>query len=102
MPGAPISRCMDLRIALLEDDSEQAEHTATLLRGVGHHVNVFSRGRPLLRQLNSETYDLLMLDWEVPMCRGMTCCSRFGNSRRCAFRCCSSPSATTKAMWWTR
>jgi DNA-binding response OmpR family regulator len=60
------SRCTDLRIALLEDDGEQAEHTAALLRGVGHHVNVFSRGRALLRQLNSETYDLIMLDWEIP------------------------------------
>jgi two-component system, OmpR family, response regulator RegX3 len=65
--GSPASsRCIDLRIALLEDDAEQAEHTAALLRGVGHHVNVFSRGRALLRQLNSETYDLIMLDWEIP------------------------------------
>lgn len=55
-----------MRIALLEDDAEQAEHTSTLLQGVGHHVNVFSRGRGLLRQLNSETFDLIMLDWEIP------------------------------------
>lgn len=60
------SRCIDLRIALLEDDEEQADHTSALLRSVGHHVNVFSRGRALLRQLNTETYDVIMLDWEIP------------------------------------
>ncbi len=55
-----------MRIALLEDETEQAERTASLLRDAGHQVNVFSHGRVLLRQLNSETYDLIMLDWEIP------------------------------------
>jgi len=55
-----------LRIALLEDDIEQAERAASLLNGVGHQVNVFERGRLLLKQLNSESYDLIMLDWEIP------------------------------------
>jgi len=55
-----------MRIALLEDDKEQAERTALLLHDAGHHVKVFSRGRLLLKQLNNETYDLVMLDWEMP------------------------------------
>jgi len=40
-----------LRIALLEDDIEQAERTASLLTAAGHQVNVFDRGRALLKQL---------------------------------------------------
>ncbi|MEJ0036581.1 MAG: response regulator transcription factor [Gammaproteobacteria bacterium] len=55
-----------MRIALLEDDVEQAERTASLLHHVGHQVNVFTRGRMLLRQLNTETYDVIVLDWEIP------------------------------------
>ena len=55
-----------MRIALLEDDIEQAERTASLLTAAGHQVNVFDRGRALLKQLNSESYDLIMLDWEIP------------------------------------
>lgn len=55
-----------MRIALLEDETEQAERTALLLRDAGHQVNVFARGRALLKQLNGETYDLIMLDWEIP------------------------------------
>jgi DNA-binding response OmpR family regulator len=57
---------LGLRIALLEDDIEQAERAASLLHAVGHHVAVFDRGRALLKQLNSESYDLIMLDWEIP------------------------------------
>lgn len=55
-----------MRIALLEDDIEQAERAASLLGGAGHHVNVFDRGRALLKRLNSESYDLILLDWEIP------------------------------------
>jgi two-component system, OmpR family, response regulator RegX3 len=55
-----------MRIALLEDDHEQAERAASLLQAAGHQINVFDRGRNLLRQLNGESYDLIMLDWEIP------------------------------------
>lgn len=51
---------------MLEDDIEQAERAASLLQGVGHQVDVFDRGRLLLKQLNHESYDLIMLDWEIP------------------------------------
>jgi DNA-binding response OmpR family regulator len=57
---------LGLRIALLEDDIEQAERAASLLRAVGHQVNVFDRGRVLIKDLNAESYDLIMLDWEIP------------------------------------
>jgi two-component system response regulator RegX3 len=55
-----------LRIALLEDDIEQAERAASLLSAAGHHVTVFDRGRAMLKQLNGESYDLILLDWEIP------------------------------------
>ena len=55
-----------MRIALLEDEAEHAERIASLLADAGHQVNVFSRGRALLKELNTETYDLILLDWEIP------------------------------------
>jgi DNA-binding response OmpR family regulator len=61
MKGAGI-----LRIAFLDDDIDQAERIGTLLRNAGHSVYVFNRGRALLRQLRTETFDLIVLDWEVP------------------------------------
>jgi DNA-binding response OmpR family regulator len=55
-----------LRIAYLDDDVEQGERIASLLQDAGHKVYVFTRGRALLGQLRCETYDLIVLDWEVP------------------------------------
>ena len=55
-----------MRIALLEDEIDQAERVANLLRGVGHQVHVHHLGRTLLRELGTETFDLILLDWEIP------------------------------------
>jgi DNA-binding response OmpR family regulator len=55
-----------LRIAFLDDDAEQADRISDLLQAGGHQVYVFSRGRALLGRLRTETYELIVLDWEVP------------------------------------
>jgi DNA-binding response OmpR family regulator len=55
-----------LRIACLDDDVEQGERICALLQHAGHKVYVFNRGRALLGQLRCETFDLIVLDWEVP------------------------------------
>ncbi|MDY6946434.1 MAG: response regulator transcription factor [Pseudomonadota bacterium] len=55
-----------MRIAFLEDEAEHAERITSLLQGAGHHVHVFERGRPLLANLRTETYEFIILDWEVP------------------------------------
>jgi DNA-binding response OmpR family regulator len=60
-----------LRIALLEDDAEQAAWIAQLLETSGHHVDRFERGRALVRRMSSESYDLLILDWELPDISGL-------------------------------
>src|ERR1700742_4756851 len=55
-----------MRIAFLEDDPEQADRIVSLLQAAGHVPHRFPRGRALLTNLQSENYDLVMLDWEVP------------------------------------
>lgn len=55
-----------MRIAFLEDDVDQASRLTALLQGAGHRVHSFERGRALLKSLVSESYDLLILDWELP------------------------------------
>jgi DNA-binding response OmpR family regulator len=55
-----------MRVALLEDEAEQVERITRLLEGAGHGVHAFSRGRALLNALRTESFDLIILDWEVP------------------------------------
>ena len=54
------------RIAVLDDEAEHADRVRALLQAAGHHVQVFSRGRSLLERLRTDTFDVIVLDWEVP------------------------------------
>ena len=55
-----------MRIALLEDDTDQAAFVQALLERAGHTVHLFASGRALAADLSRESYDLLILDWQVP------------------------------------
>jgi two-component system, OmpR family, response regulator RegX3 len=60
-----------MRIAMLEDETEQAIRATSLLEGAGHKVHVFSRGKALLRDLRTETYEVILLDWGIPDISGI-------------------------------
>lgn len=55
-----------MRIALLEDDPDQAVFVQRLLERAGYSVHRFTSGRALASELSHESYDLLILDWQVP------------------------------------
>lgn len=60
-----------MRIALLEDDEEVALWVIHILEAGGHGVDRFARGSALLRRCASESYDLFILDWELPDITGI-------------------------------
>ncbi|HET7132323.1 MAG TPA: response regulator transcription factor [Gammaproteobacteria bacterium] len=55
-----------MRIAYLEDDRDQAALIRRWLEGAGHACDHFERGHALRRSLARESYDLYLLDWQVP------------------------------------
>ena len=55
-----------MRIAVLDDDSAQADLVCQTLSAAGHICHAYSAGRELVRQLRRQTFDLLVLDWNVP------------------------------------
>ena len=60
-----------MRIAILEDDLSQLELIGHWLESAGHLAQTFERGALLLRALEQETYDALVLDWNVPDVSGI-------------------------------
>jgi len=60
-----------MRVALLEDDPNQSELLARWLEMAGHRCHAFDKGAELLRDLERETYDALILDWAVPDVSGV-------------------------------
>lgn len=55
-----------MRIAVLDDDSAQADLVCQTLTDAGHICHTYTSGRELVRQLRRQTFDLLVLDWNVP------------------------------------
>ena len=55
-----------MRIALLEDDRDQADLVSAWLNAAGHSCHVYTLGKDLVRAAQRETFDLFLLDWEVP------------------------------------
>lgn len=60
-----------MRIAVLEDDSAQAELLQSWLRNTSHECTVFNLGRKLISALMHDTFDLLLLDWNLPDVSGI-------------------------------
>jgi DNA-binding response OmpR family regulator len=60
-----------MKIGILDDEPVLAGHVETILTAAGHSCEVFHSGRRLLNILHHETFDLLLLDWNVPDVSGM-------------------------------
>jgi len=59
-----------LRIALLEDDKDQAALVNLWLEGAGHEVKIYPTSREFQKAVARESYDLLVLDWILPDING--------------------------------
>jgi DNA-binding response OmpR family regulator len=60
-----------MRVAVLEDDLDQLELLSHWLRLAGHSTHGFERGEMLLKELGRESFDVLLLDWNVPDTSGL-------------------------------
>ena len=70
------------RIAVLEDDPSLASLIARWLESRGIAFRLFSSGEQMLRELLHETYDLAVLDWDVPDLSGEQVLKAFRRSAR--------------------
>jgi len=55
-----------MRIAVLDDDHSQTDLVCQVLKSVGHTCYPFQSGKEMLNQLRRESFDLLIIDWQVP------------------------------------
>ena len=55
-----------MRIALLEDDPDQAKLMEVWLSDAGYHTYTYLTGAQMVGALSKESFDVIMLDWEVP------------------------------------
>lgn len=60
-----------MRIAFLEDDPAQAQIIIEWLQAAGHSCHHHGHAQSFLSNLRRESYDLLILDWELPESSGI-------------------------------
>jgi DNA-binding response OmpR family regulator len=60
-----------MRVAVLDDDQVQLDLARQTLEGMGHDCHGFADGKTLLRALRRETFDMLILDWQLPGVSGI-------------------------------
>lgn len=55
-----------MRLAALDDDASQLDLIQSVVRAMGHECHCFESGEALLHELRRDSFDLLILDWELP------------------------------------
>jgi two-component system response regulator RegX3 len=60
-----------LRIAILEDDPDQLALLKRWLADSGHDLHGFEHGREIMKHAGRESFDLFILDWQVPDVSGV-------------------------------
>ncbi len=60
-----------MRIALLEDDPDQAAILQTWLEGGGHSCTAFGLGQEFIAGIKEEPFGLYIIDWELPDISGL-------------------------------
>lgn len=66
-----------MRVAILDDEQAELERITHTLQSIAKrgeepwHLHGFNRGEELLKQLKRETFDLLILDWQLPDVSGL-------------------------------
>jgi len=60
-----------MRIALLEDELEQAKNIQTILSDKGHQCDSFPTGQSFLSAVLHRSYELIILDWQIPDMTGI-------------------------------
>ncbi|HWW11179.1 MAG TPA: response regulator transcription factor [Brevundimonas sp.] len=55
-----------MKIAILDDDPVQLEAVAAAIEWAGYRSVSFTRAEALISSLRKDTYDLLILDWNLP------------------------------------
>ncbi|MBN9788172.1 DNA-binding response regulator [Pseudonocardia sp. TMWB2A] len=55
-----------MRIAIADDDNTMSDYIAGIVKDQGYNSQTFANGDHLLTALRRDTYDLVMLDWNMP------------------------------------
>ena len=59
-----------MRFAAVDDEVSQLELIQTIISSMGHECHTYTTGNSLIKTLRRESYDFLLIDWELPDIKG--------------------------------
>jgi DNA-binding response OmpR family regulator len=65
------------KLLVLEDDQLMACNLRDFLESQRHSIELFQNGQSALDHIGVSEYDLLILDWDVPLVSGLDVCKRY-------------------------
>jgi CheY-like chemotaxis protein len=65
------------RIAIVEDDLASLRYYETLLRETGAIVTIYRNGKEFVDSIGKESFDLVFMDFLVPLVNGIDCTRAF-------------------------
>lgn len=71
-----------MRFAVVDDDNAALELIEKSIRHIGHECHTFPNGELLLKTLRRESFDFLILDWELPDITGVEIIKRLRNDNK--------------------
>src|SRR5688572_24268508 len=84
------------KILLIEDDLDLSDSVASWLRSERYIVETAENGQDGLELLNLQTFDLVILDWQLPELQGVDVLRRFrANGGKTSVLMLTGKSATT-------
>ena len=60
-----------MRIAAADDEQELLDQLASIVGGAGHEIITFRNGIDLVNALKRETFDVILVDWNMPQRTGL-------------------------------
>ncbi|UIP06878.1 response regulator transcription factor [Erythrobacter sp. SDW2] len=60
-----------MRVAIADDDPELLEQLSAALEGASHSFDRYRNGAEMLTALKRETYDVVLIDWNMPGASGL-------------------------------
>lgn len=69
-----------MRIALLEDNQEHVDLFKAWLESAGHQCHAFFAAKTFVKEAGRESYDVFILDWEIPHQSGLEVLSWIRNT----------------------
>jgi len=103
--GCEMSTRYPLKILLVEDNPMNQKVTRFMMKKLGYHIDTVQNGFEAIRQLDQTTYDLVLMDLQMPVMGGIEACISIRNAiheQKCPYICALTANVSSEDQMMCR